>query len=63
MEELGFRENASEGVKKAFLQNLIKAAYPKAPIDLPLSSTKKKAEPEQLSFELEKKDVSLLKTS
>lgn len=59
MLELGFREDSSDDVKKAFVLNLIKAAAQSdalrgkpvpPPIDLP--TTQKQAEPEQLSFDL-----------
>lgn len=43
MRQMGFREDAPESLKKAFILNLFRAAYPG---ELPFQS----AEPEQLAF-------------
>lgn len=55
MERLGFKEDADDGVKAAFVKNLIKQAYG---IDVPLPEAyqkpKSKSEKElQLSFDFE----------
>lgn len=64
-EELGFRKDGSDGVKRAFIENLVKAAAqtplpradqpqaafaPQAPLKAPLNAPVKE---EQLSFDFE----------
>jgi hypothetical protein len=48
-EELGFRKDGSDGVKRAFIENLVKAAA-QTPLKTPLNTPIKE---EQLSFDFE----------
>ncbi len=49
MEELGFRQDASESVKKAFIKNLLRHAEPASPpVETPVQSNDKSEA--QLSF-------------
>ena len=49
MHELGFREDSDDETKKAFVRNLIRAAYPNEP----KSHFENRREGEQLSFDID----------